>query len=169
MAKIYSGKKFDVESTIETLPDGTTLESSYVIVPDGAAIIAIDDHGRILITREWRPKTQSYIWRIPAGRAEKDEPLIDCARREMREEAGYDARSLELLMEYQATSSWYKQTKAIYLAKDIFLSPLNTGDEVIKPEIHFLTKAEVLALLNDGQIVADVAAALYRFILTHTR
>lgn len=153
---ILSDKNFRV--------DEDSSGNRYIVVPDGAGVIAMNDAGQILLTREFRPKLNRIIWRIPAGKADPGEDLLACARRELREESGYDANDLQLFFDYQVSTSDVKTRRGIFIAHDLFVSPLETGDEVIKPEVHFLAPASVLALLNDGEITGDVAAALYRFL-----
>lgn len=164
MTVVFKSRRFSVESVQYTLPDGSISENHYVLAPNGAAVIALDRDNRILITHEWRPKTNSYIWRIPAGGAEDGETLAECARREMREEVGYDCEELIFFCEITSNSSWYKQTKGFFIARNLYPAPLETGDELKKPETHFMDASEVLKLLNDGKITDDVAAVLYRFL-----
>jgi len=138
--------------------------SHYVVACGGAAVIALDAQNRILLTREFRPKLNKVVWRIPAGKAEIGEDNLSNARREFREESGYDARKMELFIDFEGTSSLFHQRKSFFVATDLFESPLDTGDEIEKPEVHFLKPQQVLQLLNEGEILGDVAAALYRFL-----
>lgn len=155
---VFECKQFYVEP-LENYSD------RYLVVPqDACGTVALDDENRILLTYEFRPKTQSYVWRVPAGRMESGEQPLDCARRELREESGFDAEELRLFFDYQVGSGWFRQKKYFYVARGLYASPLNTGDEVIKPEVHFKTPQEVLQMLNDGLIIDEIAAALYRFL-----
>lgn len=138
----------------------------YIVAPDGAGVLALDASGNCLLTREYRPNLGRTVWRVPAGKVENGETMLQTAHRELREEAGYDARSMELFMAYDANSAFAKRKKAFFIARDIFESPLDTGDEEIAPEVHFVPPAEVLRLLNEGELTGDIAAALYRFLHT---
>lgn len=136
----------------------------YIVAPDGAGVIALDAQERILLTREYRPSLDRVIWRIPAGKVDAGETLLQAARRELREEAGFDARQLMPFSERQETTAFIKRTKAIFIARDLFASPLDSGDEPVQPDVHFLPAEKVLELLNTGELTGDVAAALYRFL-----
>lgn len=155
---VFSCSRFKVEEANDNP------QSTYALPPNAAGIIVLDEQSRILLTREYRPKTGKIHWRIPAGRLEQGEDFITGARRELREESGFDAKELVPFFEYETLSGWYKQRKAFFVAKGLFSAPLDTGDEEFKPELHFLAPAEVLKLLNDGEICDDIAAALYRFL-----
>lgn len=158
---LFSCPKFVVEKT-----KSADKEVFYVRPQDAAGVIALDEQGRILVTREFRPKTNQIHWRMPAGRCEAGEDLITTARRELREETGFDARELVHFFTAQSLTSWLLQEQGFFIARGLFSSPLETGDEEIKPEVHFLEPTAVLKLLNDGDIVGDIAAALYRFLHT---
>lgn len=135
-----------------------------VKAPNGVGIIALDAENRLLMTREYRPQLDKFMWRIPAGKAEENETFEETAHRELREESGFDARNMILFTSYAVDLAFVDRRLAIFEASDLFESPLDTGDELIAPEVHFMTAQEVLALLNDGQIIGDIAACLYRFM-----
>ena len=54
-------------------------------------VVAVDDDGRLLLVGQHRYPLDEYSWEIPEGGADEGEPLVDGARRELREETGFDA------------------------------------------------------------------------------
>lgn len=55
------------------------------------------------------------MWVPPGGHAESDEPMFDCARRELREETEYDTSDLRFLMSFDDTvKGWPAYQLTIY-------------------------------------------------------
>jgi 8-oxo-dGTP pyrophosphatase MutT (NUDIX family) len=59
----------------------------------GVAVLPITDDGRIGLLHIWRPVVSDWVWEIPRGGAETDDP-VDDARRELLEETGLHAVDL---------------------------------------------------------------------------
>ena len=48
----------------------------------------IEDHGRYFVTRRQRGVHLEGYWEFPGGKCEEGESLVDCLRRELKEELG---------------------------------------------------------------------------------
>ena len=59
------------------------------IITPGARGVVRDEEGRILLIR----RRDNYQWGMPAGCMELDESLLDCLKREVKEETGLDVIS----------------------------------------------------------------------------
>ena len=65
--------------------------------PDYNAVIAITEQGRLLAVRQYRPAVERFTIELPSGNIDPGETPESSARRELREETGYEAGELELL------------------------------------------------------------------------
>jgi ADP-ribose pyrophosphatase YjhB (NUDIX family) len=65
------------------------------LVPAASAIV-LDDEGRILLHR----RQDNEMWALPGGKMELGESLADCARREVKEETGFDVDILGVVGTY---------------------------------------------------------------------
>ncbi|MBK6429208.1 MAG: NUDIX hydrolase [Anaerolineae bacterium] len=86
--------------TLDTvrLPDGRTYEYTNVHREvAGVGIIGLNAAGEILLQQEYRHPVGQVVWQAPGGLANVGEDLLACAARELREESGYEAESLEYL------------------------------------------------------------------------
>ncbi|MBN1772497.1 MAG: NUDIX hydrolase [Deltaproteobacteria bacterium] len=58
---------------------------------DWVNVVALTDDGRVLLIRQFRAGTRSVTLEIPGGLVEPGESPLAAARRELREETGYEA------------------------------------------------------------------------------
>ena len=66
-------------------------------LPDYAAVVAITEDGRILAVRQYRPALERYTIELPSGIVDPGESPGETACRELLEETGYQADSVEVL------------------------------------------------------------------------
>lgn len=72
------------------LPNGQHIDDFYAItINDAAAIVALDDSGKIILKREYRYCFDRNLIEVPAGGFEKGEDGLAVAKRELLEETGY--------------------------------------------------------------------------------
>lgn len=80
----------------KTMKDG---EAPYysLRLPDYSSVVAITGDGRILAVRQYRPALERYTIELPSGIVDPGEHPGETARRELLEETGYQADSVEVL------------------------------------------------------------------------
>jgi ADP-ribose pyrophosphatase len=54
-------------------------------------MVPLFEDGTTVLVRQWRPSWWESSWEVPAGTVEDGEDPVDCARRELAEEAGLAA------------------------------------------------------------------------------
>ena len=78
----------------ERLPNGAAMNMHVVRLNGGAVIIPV--HGsKLVLERQYRPAIGRWLYELPAGLIEKGEEPIEAARRELKEETGFTAASIE--------------------------------------------------------------------------
>ncbi len=147
---VFKGIIFDIKQAKAEFPSGKIKTFELAVRPPSVTILAIDDKDRLFLTREYRQKYGRYLWRLPAGRVDKNEKPIKAAQRELQEETGYKAKKLKLFhMSGMGQSlDWKRYT---YIATGLTHAPLlGDEDEDIKVIPTSLSKA--YKLVKEGKV-----------------
>lgn len=160
---IFKGRIFDVAQKTIRLPDGREAVRDMIIMNGAAAVLPILDDGRIALVRQYRTGAQADILELPAGMLETGEDPLVCAKRELKEETGYTAASVEFLLKYYSGAGF--NTEMLYIYTATGLTPGEThfdGDEFLTTEIYGLNTA--LGMIDSGEIMdAKTIAALLMY------
>ena len=82
-------------------PDGRLIAEYHMIhTKNAVAVLVENDSGELLFEYVYRYATNRMEWEIPAGGVEKDEDILETARREVYEETGYETHSHRLIYTY---------------------------------------------------------------------
>lgn len=92
---LFEGRIIRVERHTVALEGGERASREIVRHPGAVAIIAEPSPGSLVFVRQYRKAIEGYLLEIPAGKLEPGEDPADCARRELEEETGYRAQSVE--------------------------------------------------------------------------
>ncbi|MBW1989883.1 MAG: NUDIX hydrolase [Deltaproteobacteria bacterium] len=148
---VFSGRVFKVVREEVDLPSGRRARLDLVKHPGAAAVVPIDDQGRVILLRQYRHAAGGWIWEIPAGTLDPGEDMEQCARRELAEETGYSAESFEKIAELLPAPGYTTERIHVFVARD--LSPakqsLDPGEVL---EVHRVDLAEARAMVADGRI-----------------
>src|SRR5437588_9509779 len=131
---IYRGKVFGVRID-RVREDGREHQVDVVEHPGSFAIAALPDNASMILVRQYRHAAGMDLWEIPAGTAEPDENCDDGARRELREETGYTADSLELLGALFPTPGFCTERVHIYAARG-----LHAGSQMLEEDERIETR-----------------------------
>ncbi|HLF99121.1 MAG TPA: NUDIX hydrolase [Acidimicrobiia bacterium] len=135
-------------------PDGEVLTRYTVRHPGAVVIVAVDEHERVVMVRQFRSAARGHLLEVPAGKREPDEEPEVTARRELEEEVGLHAADLVKLSEFFNSPGFTDELTHVYLARS--LSPAASGAE-LKAEERFMevsriALAEAEALMATGAI-----------------
>jgi ADP-ribose pyrophosphatase len=113
---IYEGRVIKVSVDTVDLPNGVRVPLEIVRHPGGAAAIAVDSQRRVCLLRQYRHAAGGYIYELPAGKLEPDEPPEVTARRELVEEASVSATQWTSLGSYFSSPGVFTEVIHLYLA-----------------------------------------------------
>jgi len=89
---VFRGDFLKVNRDRVSLPDGRQGVREYIVHPGAVMIVPLLDDGCLLLERQYRHPMGRVMLEFPAGKLDAGESLLNCARRELREETGYRAR-----------------------------------------------------------------------------
>ncbi|MFP4009488.1 MAG: NUDIX hydrolase [Spirulinaceae cyanobacterium] len=92
-------------------------------LPDYAVVVAVTDTQEVLLVRQYRPAVERYTLELPSGHVEGGEDPKYTARRELYEETGYEAHSLDFLGCLDPDTGRYSNRLWCYFAPDVTISP----------------------------------------------
>jgi ADP-ribose pyrophosphatase len=145
-----------------SLPNGVEIDLAVIRHPGAAAIVALDDDGNIAMLHQYRHAIGGYMWEIPAGCRNAGESPLQCAHRELAEEAALSARRWDHLGTIVTIPSFCDERIDLYLARDLEVASATPDvDEVIR--VEKMSFADAIRMVRSGEIVdAKTIAALYR-------
>jgi len=155
--RVYAGRVISLDVDQVRFPDGSTGELEIVRHPGATAVVPVasDLQGAdptILMIRQYRYATGGELWEIPAGRMDHpgEEPEA-CARRELQEEVGVTAGTLQRLTTIWTTPGFSDESIHLYLASDLKeAAAAREPDEFIDVVPRALS--EVLEMIRTGEV-----------------
>ena len=150
------------------LPDGSVLPDYYIREARGFAIvIARTAAQRFLAIEQYRYASDDVGLEFVAGSLERDEEPLHCARRELREETGYEAPTWRLLGEFRPDPVRSTSTAYLFFADGAF----RAGEPELEPteqiESAELTLEELLAAVRERHMHAGPSLAAFAIGMAH--
>lgn len=134
-----------------TLPNGHVAALEVVHHPGGAVAVAVDDQQRVCLLRQYRYVAGGWLWELPAGKLEPQEPPLATAQRELIEEAGVRAREWRSLGEYLSSPGVFTEVLHLFLATG--LTPAVTAHEHAEViEVHWIAFEKAYEWAVSGEI-----------------
>lgn len=126
-----------------------------------ALIVALTEDDSLLLIREYAAGTDTYELAFPKGLIEKDEPVLEAANRELREETGFAASELIWLRSMSMSPGYFSSRIELIFARGLYHSPL-LGDEPEPIEVvpWPLAASDELLQQSDFSEARSIAALL---------
>ncbi|ADQ66197.1 nudix family protein [Halogeometricum borinquense DSM 11551] len=115
----YTCPGFDVQMDDVVLPDGTETEFHYVDEPEAVVVLPFTPDDDVVLVEEWRQAVGRVNRGLPAGSLESDDDdIAAAARRELTEETGYEAGSLEYVGSVEPANGLLNSVHHHFVARD---------------------------------------------------
>lgn len=150
--KIFDGKIIRVTRDVVEI-EGSGESIREVVWHGGAVCVSAVIDDKLILVEQYRYALGQSTWEIPAGKLEASENPYDAAIRELAEETGYLAQTLEKKYSFYSAPGFTNELVTLYKAHD--LSKTNDfsldADEFVN--VAMFSRDQLKELLNNGEII----------------
>jgi 8-oxo-dGTP pyrophosphatase MutT (NUDIX family) len=157
-----------VQDQVRT-PSGHLITREYLKHPGAVGVIALDDHDRVALVRQYRHPVRHRLIEPPAGLLDVGgENFLLAIQRELAEEAGLAAGRWAVLVDLFTTPGILGESLRIYLARDLQAVDSPDGFTLEDEEAHMdtvwasledLVEAVLAGRLHNPTVVSGTLAA----------
>ncbi|HEX7939479.1 MAG TPA: NUDIX hydrolase [Gemmatimonadaceae bacterium] len=161
--RVYAGRVVKVDLDTVKLPNGEAVELEMIRHSGASAIVPfLSDPAsydpQILLVRQYRHAAGGFIYEIPAGKLDPGEEPLACATRELLEETGCTAQSIEHVYTFLTTPGFTDEKIHAFMATGLTRGEQKLQrDEVMTTEMVAMSRA--MEMIRKGEII-DAKTAL---------
>jgi ADP-ribose pyrophosphatase len=149
-------------------PDKNVTHRFFTLsTPDWINIVALTDDNRFIMVRQHRLGTDEITLETPGGLFEPGESPEETARRELREETGYEAQELYLLKKLSVNPAIFDNYIYYYFARNcakVHEQDLDSAEDI---EVLTFDRDEIMEMIRRGPINHSIiVTAFYLFFLS---
>lgn len=160
---IYKGSFIDVLNINVELPNGKNTSRDIIKHPGAAAIIPFIDEENIILVEQFRLALNKNLLEIPAGKLDKGEEPIKCAKRELQEETGYIANNLEYLGCMATAPGFCDEIIYLYKASDLTIGNKNEDDDEFT-NVKIVNINKVKEMIKNGEIIDGKTISIFTYL-----
>ncbi|MBU0598113.1 NUDIX hydrolase [Patescibacteria group bacterium] len=158
---VYENNYYIVIKDKVLLPDGT--KYNYYLTNrkiKAVVVLPVNAKGQLLISREYRHPVGQVIYQSVGGKVEKGETPLQAVKKELKEEAGFQASRWELLGNFYANPSRTGTIFYAYMASG--LKKVKAEPESMEfIENDFFSQPQVENMIYEGKIKEPFFMAAY--------
>lgn len=159
---LHKGNLIELHKERVEFPNGGHSFFDIVKHPGGAVIAAINTNDEICLIKQWRHAIQQTIWELPAGCLEPEEPALDTAIRELKEETGVTAKLWRDLGHITPSPGFSNELLFLFEARELELGTLKL-DDAEQIEAYWIPLKNIRRMIENGEIIdAKTLALLYK-------
>ena len=160
---IYEGKVVKLRKDKVLTPNGNYSYREVIDHHGGVGILLVINN-QVLLIEQFRYPYEETVIEIPAGKLEKDEDIVNAAKRELEEETGYYTENLKYLGAIYPSCGYTNEIIYLFLATEATMKETHFDeDELITSK--FFSIDEVKQMIKEDKIKdAKTIAAFYHYL-----
>ncbi len=141
----------------------TQQEADFVVCdsPDWTMVVPVTTDGQAVLIRQYRHGVREVVLELPGGLLEPGESIEHGARRELREETGYDCTSIRVLSRLLPNPSTNNATLHVAVAEGCRAMADQDLDAWEQIEVVLRPIAEIPAMIASGELCHAQAVAAF--------
>ena len=148
---VYQGALLRVKEDRITLPYGQPAKREFVEHQGAVMIIPMLDAHTIVLERQYRYPVRQHCFELPAGKMEAGEAPLLTARRELKEETGYEARDWRSLGATFPCLGYSNERIEFFLAQQLSFTGIQR-DEGEYLDVFGLSLDDAIRWIGNGKI-----------------
>ena len=158
---IFDGQIIRVETLEVELETGQRAYRELVRHKGAVAVLARRADGKVLFVRQFRVGSQQIMLEVVAGLLEAGEEPEACARRELKEETGFDAVSIRSAGHIFPTPGYVTEKINVFFAETGDVPGARELDHDERIEVVALTAGEFRELIRRGEVTDAKTLAMW--------
>ncbi|MHC5111329.1 MAG: NUDIX hydrolase [Planctomycetota bacterium] len=148
---LLSTRLFTVENREYPFGEGGTLSRDVIVHPGAVVVVPQLDDGRLVMIRNYRHAVEQQLLELPAGTREPGEESIGTAMRELVEETGYRAATMEPLVSFFSSPGICTECMECFTASDLAHvgQDLEAGEQI---EVELVDPSRLQEMLRGGEL-----------------
>jgi ADP-ribose pyrophosphatase len=153
----YQGPLFKVFTEQVREPSGTESRRDVIRHNGSIVILAVDaskdkKDPRIIMEQQYRHAAGQYLVELPAGKLEPGEDPLEGAKRELKEETGYEAKKWTKLVRYFASPGFLGEWMQVFLAEELTVGDA-TPEEDESIDVAAIPLSKILKMIAKGKVL----------------
>ncbi len=142
------------------LPNGRIVDDYLVgVMEDYSLVVAVTPVRHVVLVRQWKQGVRRITLELPGGMIDEGETAAEAAARELREETGFAARSLEHLGSFDVDASKAANQGHVFLAVGAERLHEPEPHEMEAPEVVLAPLSGLPGLIDSGEISGGASVA----------
>jgi len=162
----FEHEHYRVRRDTVRIPSGRVVDDYYVgTLADYALVAAVTADEEVVLVRQWKQGVRRLVLDLPGGMIDGDETAAGAAARELREETGFVAESLDLLGSFDVDASKAANQGHGFLARNAERRYAPEQHEMEAPDVVLVPLREIFGLIESGAICGAVSVATLLLVL----
>lgn len=166
---IRKTRLFELKQVTTQRSNGHQFVHDIIFHPGAAVIIPMLSRDEFVLIKQFRTAAEDILWEFPAGTLEKGESPLFCAKREIIEETGFEAKHWKKLGKFMPAPGISTEMMHLFLAQDLKPKHMDLDhDEFIQRQVVSEKKLKKM-ILNGAIIDAKTIVGYFYYLMKQKR